>query len=759
MSYSFENLSPADFEDLARDLVGRQLNVRFEAFSSGPDGGIDGRHASGPKTTVLQAKHYARSTYASLRAVMKRERAAIDALKPSRYLLVTSRAISPNNKSEIAAIIGPRLRKLEDIFGPADLNGLLRRFPDIEKANVKLWLSSSAVIERVVRSGVFAYTAASRAEIEDKVKVYAQNPSFAEARQRLETSHVIIISGPPGVGKTTLAEMLAYAYISEEWEFIAIRSLDDGFSRIVDTKRQIFFFDDFLGKIALDTSSLANKDSELAKFIRRVRKSKNARFILTTRAYIFEEARRMSEHLADHGLEITRYLLDVGIYTRRIRVRILYNHIVVSNPPVEYRRALTNVEVLKKIIDHPNYNPRIVEAMTDMIRMKDIEPHSYAEAFVEALNNPHQIWDIAFRTHIAAMCRHLLMGLFFCSEYGILLDELKAVFDALHPALCNHFGLSRDPKDFEESIKILEGSFINIRGTVVSFLNPSVRDYLNAYLNDIKLLIVFAPASPRFSWAKELWRHVNLDEKRFSSEDDVALARAFAPMAHSAEGFPLRRQSAEPPHHSYPYDLSPSQRIELLLDWALIAGDEAYVNSSIALMKKSNYTAWSDGCNLIDLFLAIRSNQYGTLIQKETLLDLLEEGIIGILSDIYVPSDDLEAMCDRIAADKEEFSRDVCDAMNGAIIREIESAYETAEGMDSESTLSDHATILEKLGKRIGVPEQTLAEALSKIGERIAEVQENTSEVESPQLTGSRRENDIFDNAALKNLFAPLAHD
>ncbi|WP_407193663.1 restriction endonuclease [Bradyrhizobium sp. STM 3566] len=369
MSYSFENLSPADFEDLVRDLIGRELKVRFEAFSAGPDGGIDGRHAKGSKTIVLQAKHYSGSPYSSLRATMKRERAAIEKLAPSRYLLATSRTITPNNKSELARFIGPALKRLQDIFSPADLNALLRSFPEIEKANVKLWLSSSAVMERIIRSGVFSYTAASRAEIEDKVKVYAQNPSFSEARQRLEANHVIIISGPPGVGKTTLAEMLAYAYISEEWEFVAIRSLDDGFSRIVDTKQQVFFFDDFLGKIALDTRSLANKDSELAKFIRRVRKSRNARFILTTRAYILEEARRMSEHLADRGLEITKYLLDVGAYTRRIRARILYNHLVVAKPPIEYRRALTDVTVLGEIIDHPNYNPRIIEAMTDMIRI------------------------------------------------------------------------------------------------------------------------------------------------------------------------------------------------------------------------------------------------------------------------------------------------------------------------------------------------------------------------------------------------------
>ena len=44
---STKNLSPADFEELARDLVGRDQGVRFEAFAAGPDQGMDGRHAIG----------------------------------------------------------------------------------------------------------------------------------------------------------------------------------------------------------------------------------------------------------------------------------------------------------------------------------------------------------------------------------------------------------------------------------------------------------------------------------------------------------------------------------------------------------------------------------------------------------------------------------------------------------------------------------------------------------------------------------------
>lgn len=89
MAYDFSSLSHNEFEDLARDLVGREIDKRFEAFPEGPDDAMDGRHALAGGD-IVQAKHHQRSGFSALKSKMKSERTAIDGLAPSRYFLVTS---------------------------------------------------------------------------------------------------------------------------------------------------------------------------------------------------------------------------------------------------------------------------------------------------------------------------------------------------------------------------------------------------------------------------------------------------------------------------------------------------------------------------------------------------------------------------------------------------------------------------------------------------------------------------------------------
>src|SRR5262249_53817199 len=141
-NYDFRSLSSFEFEHLTRDLLQQELGIRLESFKTGRDGGIDLRYSAGEKNDlIVQCKHFVDTPYRTFLSILEREEIPkVKRLGPNRYILATSKGLTPQNKEEIRKLFHPFCQNTADIYGRDDLNNLLGLHPEIEKRHFKLWL-------------------------------------------------------------------------------------------------------------------------------------------------------------------------------------------------------------------------------------------------------------------------------------------------------------------------------------------------------------------------------------------------------------------------------------------------------------------------------------------------------------------------------------------------------------------------------------------------------------------------------------------
>jgi hypothetical protein len=485
--YDFAELTDYDFESLVGDLLGAELNVRFELFTPGADQGIDLRHFGTRKNkpkTIAQAKRWAANSWPSLSNHLKKvEKPKLDRLQPSRYILATSVQLTPNRKQTLVKLLQPWLRSPADVFGRDDLMVLLRRHPDVEKRHIKLWLTSSTVLDAIINSGIAARTTDVVERTKRQLRMWVPNESFPLAKRFLEEHHLCVLAGPPGIGKTMLADVLLADYAARGFEPVVIsEDVDEGDRVWRATARQVFHYDDFLGRVSAGELVLRkNEESRLAGFVGRVMRDPQKRLVMTTREYILAEAQNRYERLDSRTFRSYTYVLSLENYTRLIRARILYNHLWYSDLPANLRRAFLPRRRYLEVINHRHYNPRIIEQIIDLPHADFSRPRDFVDHLLAALDDPSEVWERIFE-NLPPVARSVLLGLA-TMPARVLIDDLEQVVRSAAP-----HGL--DTVTYSASLRMLEGTFIAISpvGSVerpgqvgqrmISVRDPSVADYL-----------------------------------------------------------------------------------------------------------------------------------------------------------------------------------------------------------------------------------------------------------------------------------------
>ncbi|MFE4259586.1 restriction endonuclease [Streptomyces sp. NPDC056883] len=499
MTRNYADLSPHDFELLVRDLLQAEFGVRMETFPAGRDGGVDVRlHHGGEDSVIIQCKHSPGRSFAQIRSQLQLEARKIGRRFSCRYMLATSASLTRANKREVVQMFSGVSLSETDILGVDDLDNLLTLHPQIETQNFKLWITSSAVLQHLMNSDLHLRSAGLVERIVKRRRLYVHSEAHTTSLEMLEAHHVCVISGEPGIGKTTLAETLLVRLLADGWE---VHTASEDISEIERVwqpgRKQAFLYDDFLGQNSLLDSLNKNEDSRLVQIAERVSQEGDKRLIMTTREYILRQARQIYPRLKSSPLLYEdRVVLNLGDYTRLQKAKIFYNHIHFAGIEESALRSILSDRKYVNVVEHANFSPRVIELVASNFRNSGVPGSDFYQYTMGALDNPRDLWDSIFQDQLSQAERGLLLVLATVRRPV----EVSDLFEGVSAYQAAAGVLPDSPHRLSLALKKLQGTFVRVaadvrlddqaRGfhpgnysTVVQLANPSFIDFVSSYLS------------------------------------------------------------------------------------------------------------------------------------------------------------------------------------------------------------------------------------------------------------------------------------
>ena len=363
------------------------------------------------------------------------------------------------------------------VLGERELGESLDRHPELRAAMPSvLGLRDLAPL---IEGEALARSSLDVEEARHLAGVFWPTRAYGRARAVLARHRFVVLTGPPEMGKTAIARMLALAQLTDGWEAHECNSPDRVWAAFDAGRRQVFVADDAFGSTEYRADSAELWARELGRILR----------VLDDRHWLVWTSRpaplkaglrrvqreRGSERFPAPG----EVLIDASELDLAEKTLILFRHAKNRAAGEEARRLLRSAAI--SIVEHPHFTPErirrfVAERLDELPQGADSSHAGWVRRAVEReLARPTDAMRNSFRA-LEDEHRELLIALLDAPAGLIDERDLAATVRRHHAG-----GLTRPPGDL---IDRLTDHFLRITPLGIGWVHPSWRDLVIGELRE-----------------------------------------------------------------------------------------------------------------------------------------------------------------------------------------------------------------------------------------------------------------------------------
>ena len=348
------------------------------------------------------------------------------------------------------------------IFGNDDVCDLLDENINIRRSFPQLLSirDLDELIERALSKEALERSKSAIGWAKDVSQIFVPTKSYYKTWESLKNHHFAVLHGPPEMGKTTIAWMIALVKLAEGWEALTCDSPKDFFQLYKQGNHQLFIADDAFGRTEYDPKRGKEWEQQLERMIHNL--DGKHWLIWTSRKHILERANKTMDlqgNVEDFP-KPSDVLIDSSNLTIQEKALILYRHSKAMQLDVQSKDFIK--KYAKLIVNDHDFTPErirrfVKEVLNDLVTKynnKELRHIQVGNEIKKAINTPTKRMTKTFKA-LEEYHVYLLMSLLEAGDHTTR-EQLMQLYN-------NHTIQTNHTAEFDAALEELQECFVKVK--------------------------------------------------------------------------------------------------------------------------------------------------------------------------------------------------------------------------------------------------------------------------------------------------------